>query len=78
MDRKEGDLRTLKERLGNKDKRKLEQACKEGGLITVLPSFKDGSDISREKFRGALKWHLDIPLQNPPEMGCLQRPVYGG
>ena len=64
--REEGDLRDLKETLGKKAKRDMERACKGGGWIDFMPSSQDGTDISSEYFRDALRWQHDLTLHNPP------------
>ena len=51
--------------MGEKSKQKLERACEGGGWLTLLPISQYGTDISREEFRDALQWILDITLQDP-------------
>ena len=65
-DRQERYLRDMKETVGKKAERYLEWACKGGDWLTVLSRSQYGTDLSKEEFRDALQWRLDIPLQNPP------------
>ena len=40
----------------------MERAYEDCGWITVLPRSQYGTDISREYFRDALIWCIDLPL----------------
>ena len=66
VDREGGELRDLNTNSGKNSKRILEWDCDGDGWLTVLPSSQDGTYISGENIRDALRWQLDLPLQNPP------------
>ena len=57
---------SLKENLVKKDIWKLERACEGGRWLTVLTSYQDGTDPSREEFRNSLRYPLDITPHNTP------------
>ena len=59
-------MRALKETVVKKSKWKLERSCEDDGWLTFLPRSQYGTDISREYFRGALWWHLDLSFQDAP------------
>ena len=44
----EGNLGSLKETVGKKEKRNLEQAYEGTGCLSVLPRYQYGTDLSRE------------------------------
>ena len=50
----EGDMRALKSTIENKAKRKMEQSYEGIERVTILPSSKGETDLSREEFRETL------------------------
>ena len=75
--REEVELRTLKETVGNKAKRKLEFSQGGSGWLTVLTSSQDGTDISKEEFRDTLRVvPQSTPSRTPPlPCGCCRYPL---
>ena len=69
-----GELKLLKATIVMKSKRKLEWSSRGGGCIIVLTNSQNGTDLSSEESRDALRWCFDIPLQDPPLKfdGCIK------